>query len=151
MFRKDREVLHQLSGKLLEHSIENNGRNTQILKQEIIPFLGTYISETKNMGKIRDLINLLTFNTARYENGSLENITQSFRKLLNYPSFQRQFGSMKPEEFADMLRTVDFDKAAGKAEWSEHLLNILESGVKGEAGLENERCILKYCQQHPDQ
>ena len=142
MFRKDREVLHQLSGKLLEHSIENNGRNTQILKQEIIPFLGTYISETKNMGKIRDLINLLTFNTARYENGNLENITQSFRKLLNYPSFQRQFGSMKPEEFADMLRTVDFDKAAGKAEWSEHLLNILESGVKGEAGLENKDAFL---------
>ena len=137
MFRKDREILHQLSGKLLEHSIENNGRNTQILKQEIIPFLGTYISETKNMGKIRDLINLLTFNTARYENGNLENITQSFRKLLNYPSFQKQFGNMKPEEFADMLKTVDFDKAAGKAEWSEHLLNILGAGAKGEAGIEN--------------
>ena len=68
MFRNERANLQRLTQQLLPHSQENM-KNIKLLKSDIIPFLGNYISETRNLGKIRDLINLLTFNTSRYENG----------------------------------------------------------------------------------
>ena len=53
MFRNDREQLRQLSMKLLPHKTGNTERNTQILKREIIPFLGKFIADTKNRSEER--------------------------------------------------------------------------------------------------
>ena len=38
---------------------------------------------------------------------------------------------MNADEFRNMLMNVDFEKAAGRAEWSDKLLNIISAGVKG--------------------
>ncbi len=142
MFRNDREALQRLADKLQPYSMQANGTNSRILKEEIIPFLGKYISDTRDMGTIRDLITLLTFNTSRYENGNVDNVTQAFLKLMDFPSFQRRFEGMNADEFRNMLMNVDFEKAAGRAEWSDKLLNIISAGVKGEAGLENREAFL---------
>ena len=44
---------------------------------------------------------------------------------------------MTGAQFKDMLLNVDYDKAAGKMDWTDKLLNIMQAGVRGEAGLEN--------------
>ncbi len=142
MFRNDREALQSLSSKLLEYSMENNRANTQLLKEQIIPFLGRYVSETRDLGAIRDLISLLTLNTSRYENGNVDSVAQAFQKLMDFPAFQKRFAGMNGEEFRDMLLNVDFDRAAGKAEWADSLLSIIRSGVRGEAGIENREAFL---------
>lgn len=142
MFRSDREALQSLSSKLLEYSMENNRANAQILKEQIIPFLGRYVSETRDLGAIRDLISLLTLNTSRYENGNVDSVAQAFQRLMEFPAFQKKFEGMNAEEFRNMLLNVDFDRAAGKAEWADSFLNILRSGVKGEAGIENREAFL---------
>ena len=142
MFRNDRQLLQQLADRLLPHSMNSNEINTQLLKEEIIPFLGKYISDTRNMGKIRDLINLLAFNTSRYENGNLNSVSLAFEKLMNFPAFQSKFEGMSADEFAKMLSNVDFNKAAGQAEWSDTFLNILKEGVRGEAGIQNREAFL---------
>lgn len=41
-----------------------------------------------------------------------------------------------------MFRNVDFDRAAGKTAWSDSLLDIIQAGVKGEAGVENREAFL---------
>ncbi len=142
MFRNDREALQSLSSKLLEYSMENNRANTQLLKEQIIPFLGRYVSETRDLGAIRDLISLLTLNTSRYENGNVDSVAQAFQKLMDFPAFQKRFAGMNGEEFRNMLLNVDFDRAAGKAEWADSLLSIIRSGVRGEAGIENREAFL---------
>lgn len=142
MFRSDREALQSLSSKLLEYSMENNRANAQLLKEQIIPFLGRYVSETRDLGAIRDLISLLTLNTSRYENGNVDSVAQAFQRLMEFPAFQKKFEGMNAEEFRNMLLNVDFDRAAGKAEWADSLLNIIRSGVKGEAGIENREAFL---------
>ena len=142
MFRNDRQLLQQLADRLLPHSMNSNEINTQLLKEEIIPFLGKYISDTRNMGKIRDLINLLAFNTSRYENGNLNSVSLAFEKLMNFPAFQSKFEGMSADEFAKMLSNLDFNKAAGQAEWSDTFLNILKEGVRGEAGIQNREAFL---------
>ena len=142
MFRSDREALQSLSSKLLEYSMENNRANAQILKEQIIPFLGRYVSETRDLGAIRDLISLLTLNTSRYENGNVDSVAQAFQRLMEFPAFQKKFEGMNAEEFRNMLLNVDFDRAAGKAEWVDSFLDIIRSGVKGEAGIENREAFL---------
>lgn len=142
MFRSDREALQSLSSKLLEYSMENNRANAQILKEQIIPFLGRYVSETRDLGAIRDLISLLTLNTSRYENGNVDSVAQAFQRLMEFPAFQKKFAGMNAEEFRNMLLNVDFDRAAGKAEWADSFLDIIRSGVKGEAGIENREAFL---------
>ena len=99
MFRSDREALQSLSSKLLEYSMENNRANAQLLKEQIIPFLGRYVSETRDLGAIRDLISLLTLNTSRYENGNVDSVAQAFQRLMEFPAFQKKFGGMSAEEF----------------------------------------------------
>ena len=94
MFRNERAGLQRLTQQLLPHSQENMEKNIKLLKSDIIPFLGNYISETRNLGKIRDLINLLTFNTSRYENGNLDGVVDAFKRLSDFPAFRRHFASM---------------------------------------------------------
>ncbi len=136
MFRSNRQELRQLVAKLRPYTMENNVRNTQILKEQIIPYLGKYISQTKDMGKIRDLISLLALNTSRLENGNVDKMAQTFQRLMDFPTFQKHFKGMTPMQFKQMLMQVDYEKAAGKMEWNEKLLNIIQAGVKGEAGIE---------------
>ena len=142
MFRNDREQLAKLAERLLPHSMNANARNAQILKEQIIPYLGKYISETRDMGRIRDLITTLTLNTSRYENGNLERLLQSFQKLMEFPAFEKGFGGMSAADFRAMMQNVDFDRAAGKMPWVDNLLNIMEAGVKGEAGIENREAFM---------
>lgn len=137
MFRNDREALKTLTAGLLPYSLKTTEDNARIMKQEIIPFLAKYVADTRDMGRIRDVINLLTFNLSRFENGSIDGVTQAFQKLMSFPAFERRMEGMSADDFQRMLMNVDYDKAAGKTEWSDKLLNIIQAGVKGEAGIEN--------------
>ena len=94
------------------------------------------------MGRIRDLISLLTFNTSRYESGNLDNVVQAFEKLMDFPTFQKNFAGMSAADFRAMLQNVDFDRAAGKMPWVDSLLNIMQAGIKGEAGIENREAFM---------
>ena len=142
MFLQERKQLDELVQQLKPHTFKNSRVNTELLKGQIIPFLGKYISDTGNMGKIRDLINLLTYNTARYENGTLDSVMQAFKQLENFPAFQKRFSGMTSEEVAKMFERVDFDKAAGKEEWSDRFLDIMRAGVCGEAGTQVKETFL---------
>lgn len=140
MFKADREVLENLFSKMnLDEKPGNTKQNIQILKNEIIPFLSRYISKTHDMGKIRNIINLLSFNTARYENGSAESLSQSFKRLMNFQAFSRQFQGINADSLMEALGNTDFDKEAGKNDWADSFLNIMRMGVRGEAGLEHKQ------------
>ena len=88
MFRNNRQELQQLASRLRPYSMEGNASNVQLLKEQIIPYLGSYISQTKDLGKIRDLISLLALNTSRLENGNVDKVAQAFQRLMEFPSFQ---------------------------------------------------------------
>ena len=130
MFKNNRQELQQLASRLRPYSMENNEINTQILKEQIIPYLGKYISQTKDLGRIRDLISLLALNTSRLENGNVDKVSQSFQRLLDFPGFSKYFQGMTSAQFKDMLMNVDYEKAAGKMDWIDKFLNIMEAGVR---------------------
>ena len=142
MFKGDREGLMKLAMKLKPHTMDSNAANVRLLKEQIIPYMGKYVADNREMGKLRDLVTLVAFNTSRYESGSRDNVVQAFQRLMDFPTFQKHFKGMSVNDFRDMLRGVDYDRAAGKNELTDKLLNIMQAGVKGEAGIENKEAFV---------
>ena len=137
MFHEQRELLDQLTQGLGHKGPQDTAQNTARLQQDIIPFLAKYIAQTRNMGSLRDLVAQLTYNAARYENGDLDQLISDFKNLLKFPSFQKTFEGMDEEQLRELLMRMNFDKAAGKCAWADKFLSIVESGIRGDAGLEN--------------
>lgn len=137
MFHEQREQLEHLTQGLNHRGPQDTGANTARLQQDIIPFLAKYIAQTRNMGSLRDLVAQLTYNAARYENGDLDQLISDFKNLLKFPSFQKTFEGMDEEQLRELLMRMNFEKAAGRSEWADKFLNIVESGIRGDAGLEN--------------
>lgn len=137
MFHEQREQLEQMTRGLNHRGPQDTLQNTARLQQDIIPFLAKYIAQTRNMGSLRDLVAQLTYNAARYENGDLDQLISDFKNLLKFPSFQKTFEGMDEEQLRELLMRMNFDKAAGKTAWADKFLNIVESGIRGDAGLEN--------------
>ncbi len=142
MFKGDREGLMKLAMKLKPHTMDSNAANVRLLKEQIIPYMGKYVADNREMGKLRDLVTLVAFNTSRYESGSLDNVVQAFQRLMDFPTFQKQFKGMSVNDYRDHHRGVDYDRAAGKNELTDKLLNIMQAGVKGEAGIENKEAFV---------
>lgn len=138
MFSQSRGELEQLMEKLDQNApYGETVQNASVLKNDILPFIGKYIMRSHDMGTIRDIISLLTVNIARYENGSMDGLVQSFKKLLGYPMFKRYFGDIDDAKFRSIMESVDFEREAGKSAWTDKLQSIIERGIKGEAGVEN--------------
>lgn len=137
MFHEQRELLDQLTRGLNHRGPQDTGQNTARLQQDIIPFLAKYVAQTRNMGSLRNLVAQLTYNAARYENGDLDQLISDFKNLLKFPSFQKTFEGMDEEQLRELLMRMNFDKAAGKCAWADKFLSIVESGMRGDAGLEN--------------
>ena len=142
MFRNDRDGLERLAMRLKQHSMDANAANTRLLKEQIIPYMGKYVADNRELGKLRDLVTLVAFNTARYESGNIDNVVQAFWRLMDFPTFRTHFKGMTAEGFREMLLNVDYDRAAGKNELADKLLNIMQAGVKGEAGIENREAFI---------
>ncbi len=142
MFRNDRDGLERLAMRLKQHSMDANAANTRLLKEQIIPYMGKYVADNRELGKLRDLVTLVAFNTARYESGNIDNVVQAFWRLMDFPTFRKHFKGMTAEGFREMLLNVDYDRAAGKNELADKLLNIMQAGVKGEAGIENREAFM---------
>lgn len=84
----DSSKLKELAAKLsAENPAEAAPDNLRLLKKEILPLLGRYVSRTNDYGRSRESISLLVHHTTMLEAGVKENVTDSFRKLTEYAKF----------------------------------------------------------------
>ena len=108
-------------------------KNITVLKREIIPFLSAYTHRTHDMGRVRDFITLLTLNTARYENGTMEKLLGEFQKMSSFQDFKKVFGDDIQAIFESFLQELTSEKGSS---FTDSLLSNLERGLKGEGGYE---------------
>ena len=78
----------------------------------------------------------------RYENGSLDRVTHAFQRLQDFPLFNQKFEGITADVLREMLENVDYDRAAGKMDWTDSLLKVLQANVRGEAGVENREAFM---------
>lgn len=111
-------------------------KNLEILKKEMIPFLSKYISYTNDFGRVRDIISSLMLNIARYENANKNGFIDAFEGIMNYNVIKDKLGNIDSQTFADVLVQMHGEDGKGN-EYNQKLIDILERGIKGEAGYEN--------------
>jgi hypothetical protein len=146
-FKETREQIDALLQELdLSVQEGQTDHNSALLKGKILPFFGRYISSTHDIGTIRNKISLLTVLISKYENGSREEVLQSFSRLTGYQGFRKFFGTMTANEFAQVLNQVDMEQAAGKNEWSDKFVEFLQTGIDGGTGLENKQMFMGMLQ-----
>ena len=135
MYSRQAGELEQLTGRLAfgqQHANGETQKNTALLKEKILPLLNRYISATHDRGDLRNFAAHISYQLARYENGSMEGLMQSFRKLLGYQGVRKVFGDMDESLVESVLH-----KAAGeKADWNRGFLDILRSGMNGDSSME---------------
>ncbi len=81
-----------------------------VLKKEIIPLLGEYVSKTNDYGKSRDTISMLLNNTAILNESTKENLGTKFSQLIKYSietlGLPEMTVSMIKSLFAEDIATV---------------------------------------------
>ena len=110
----------------------NDPQNLAVLKNDVMPFLANYVSGTKDLGVVRDIIAILTLNIARYETGSKDVFMQSLRELASYSELSKVMKGVNIDLFAAQLAKAGQNSGN---ELVDKLISIIARGMDGEAGL----------------
>ena len=97
----------------LENGLQAGSRteNLKLLQGEIIPYLGSYVEQTHDIGKLRTLIGLLMLDVARYENGGEEGVLAAFRQLSGYGEMLAGLNELDDAALLRLLRENSFTRA----------------------------------------
>ena len=80
------------------------------------------------MGKVRDFIAMLTLNIAKYENGSMDKLEQSFNRLMDFRDFKSVFNGMSIDNLKQMIQNEN------ETDFSKYFTDAVKRGLKGEGG-----------------
>lgn len=139
MFRNAREQLEQMDQQINYKDVAkgNVKQNADLLKNQILPFLNEYISQTHDRGNLRENAAMLSAFTARYENGDASRLLDAFTKLMDFPAFSKFFQNMAPDKLLMVLANTEFEKASAQNNAMERFAELIHRGAMGDAGHEN--------------
>lgn len=126
---KIREMMEQIA-----KDMEAGDRDAvlETLRQKVFPHMGEYVARTHDLGTPRELLSMLTLDLTRYENGSLENLLDSFRRLVSYGTLKDQLGGIDDQSLLTLLRANLFDPEAGANQFADHLAAAAARALSGE-------------------
>ena len=136
--RSDSQALSQMIDALnLDAAKGETSANLALLKNEVLPLLSKYIVHSNDFGRVRDLLSLLSLSIARYESGSKEDVMAAMKTLSMYSSFRERIGQLDDEGIGYILDRLLSDKIEKSNALSDQLSNIVDKGLRGQAGYEN--------------
>ena len=94
---------------------QDRGENVKLLEGEVIPYLGSYVERTHDLGTLRGLLSLLILQVARDENGSEEQMLQAFRQMEGYGGVLGGLNQLDDAAILKLLRENEFSKAGGSS------------------------------------
>lgn len=147
LFKADGEQLQEIASHLvlpqegekptLDSMNANVYQNSKVLKEELIPFFAKYVNRTHDLGRPRELMTLITLNTARYCGGTKENVIQSFVKLLKFGDFKSKLGELKEDNLELILNKLMAERKEVKDDiWTEKFMSMLKAGLDSSEGHE---------------
>lgn len=109
--------------------------NTELINNQIIPFLSKYVSRTHDYGSVRKASMLFVMYAAKYENGNKSVMEKLFSKIARNGDFQLLFkGEDAKASFAATEEALKTQNSATQA--SDLISNYLLKGAQGSAGPE---------------
>lgn len=125
----------------LENSIAAGDRKgaVELLQQRVFPYMSAYVGHTHDIGTARGLLSLLTLDVARYENGSEENLLESFRRLTSYGTLKDQLGGVDDNSLLQLLKSSRQQAGSALAnKFSDHLSQAAAQALRGEGSAETQ-------------
>ena len=131
------EPLRELTAQL-ENGIAAGSRNENIalLQRQIFPYMSNYVGQTHDIGMARAFLTLLTLDTARYENGTEENMLETFRRMSSYGTLKEQLGGINDADLAALLAKWDISKPSAANRYADQLAATAARVLRGEGGAE---------------
>lgn len=74
-----------------------------LLQKTFLPYMSDYVSQIHDRGIARSLLSMLVLDIARFENGSPQNLLQSFYQLFSYTPIKNAYGNMDQSQILQML------------------------------------------------
>ena len=105
-----------------------------LLQGEIIPYLGSYVERTHDIGKLRTLIGLLMLDVARYENGGEEAPLAAFRQLSGYGEMLAGLNELDDAALLRLLRENSFTRAVQEDQFAQRLAHTAAQALQGKYG-----------------
>ena len=133
--RSWRGQLAELAGRL-DNGLQagTRGENIRLLQNEILPFLGSYVERTHDMGTARTLLSRMMLDMARYENGGEEGLLLSFRQLGGYGDILSGLNQLDDAALLKLLRENSFTRAADADDFARQLTQSTQRALRGEYG-----------------
>ncbi|WP_312701326.1 hypothetical protein [Sedimentibacter sp.] len=124
-----KESFNELTGKLLLDNGNSMEMNLNILKNEILPFMGRYISKMNDFGAVKDYVSLLIHNMVRMETASKENFADSMETLFEYIKYNFDFSEKDIEDLRLSLLNTYETSSSIKNNSVDSFLKLIKSGV----------------------
>ena len=102
------------------------------LRQQVFPHMAEYVGRTHDMGTPRALLSMLTLDMTRYENGSLENLLGSFRRLVSYGALKDQLGGLDEKSLLLLLKANSYDASSPANQFADYLAAAASRALSGE-------------------
>lgn len=132
--------LHELTAQLENRIAAGDRQGTlQLLQQEVFPHMSNYVGQTHDIGTARAFLALLTLDMARYENGSEENLLQSFRRLSGYGTLKEQLGGIDDQSLLNLLRASQFNRSSPANLYADHLAEAATRALSGEGDAQTQQ------------
>ena len=122
----------------LENGLEAGDRqgNLNLLQNQILPYLGSYVERTHDLGKVRDLIGMFMLEMTRYENGSEEGLLSAFRQLSGYGELLTGLNQLDDDALMRLMKTTPYEQASQNDGLAEQLTKAAETALRGDLGPE---------------
>ncbi len=109
-------------------------QNLSLLQNKIIPYLGSYIERTHDLGKARNILSLILLGTARYENGSEEALLTSFRQMSSYSEILSQLSEIDGQDVLRLLQSGEFAQSVQEDDFAKRFTLAANQALNGQYG-----------------
>lgn len=132
-----KEPFKELTDKLIFSSHKGTDLNLNLLKNEILPFMGRYISKMNDYGPVRDYVSVLIHNTVRLESASMDNFNDDLEALLEYIKYNFDVDEKYMDAMKMSLINTHEKSFNVKNDSVDSFLKLLDKGSKESESLVN--------------
>ncbi len=124
-----KKSFNEMTGRLISDNSKGIDLNLNILKNEILPFMGRYISKMNDFGPVRDYVSVLVHNIVRLEAASKDNFADSLENLFEFIRYNFDVDEKYMESLKmSLINTYELSSTV-KSNSADSFLKLLESGI----------------------
>jgi len=133
-----KKSFNELTDKLItDYSTNSTDINLNVLKNDILPFVGRYISKMNDFGPVRDYVSVLIHNIVRLESASKDNFSDDLENLFEFIKYNFNTDDNDMQILKMSLINTYETSSNTKNDSIDSFLKLIESGIKDSNNIVN--------------